>query len=131
MGTGSGNGLSFGGTRGSQPETLPGDDWFIGTSLSSAAKNYDIKDSNGDIYHFIEGTRISNTETFAGKGVRKKLKPETLQGLTREHGGRPKDWKHVKGTGFLDFRGRSREAEVHWFENGTNKVKFKLKKWLE
>ncbi len=131
MGTGSGKGLNFGGTAGSLPETVAEEDWHIGRSLSAAAKNYDVKDSNGDVYHFIEGTKLRNVETFAGKGVRKKLKPETLEGLCKEHGGRKRDWKHVKGTGFLDFKGRSREAEVHWFENGSNKVKFKVKKWLE
>lgn len=71
MGTGSGKGLNFGGTAGSLPETVAEEDWHIGQSLSAAAKNYDVKDSNGDVYHFIEGTKLRNVETFAGKGVRK------------------------------------------------------------
>ncbi len=132
MGTGSGKGLAFGRTAGSLPKTVAEDDWYIGRSLSSAAKNYDVKDKNGHIYHFIEGTKIDNAETFAGKGVRSKLKPQVSKGLSVQHGGRPKDWKHVKGTGYLDYHGRSRKAEIHWFEEShVGKVKFMIKKWLD
>lgn len=132
MGTGSGAGLNFGGTKGSLPEIIKEEDWHVYKSLGAAALNYDVFDSKGRSYRFIGNSTISNVETFAGKGVRKKLRPEVSLGLSGQYGGRPKDWKHCKGTGYLDFHGRARQAEVHWFEESkVGKVKFKIKKWLE
>lgn len=143
MGGGAGRGLDFGATYGSgrlpighgielEPETVPGKGLTIGKSLSAAALNYDVKDSKtGKSYKFLEGTSIRNVEVFAGKGVRNKLKPEVSQGLSRQVGGRPRDWKHVKGIGTLVVNGHPADAEVHWFEAaGQPKVKFKVKRWL-
>lgn len=140
MGGGYGRGLDFGATWGSgklplagfEPETLPEANIQIGRSLSAKALNYDIKDPHtGRIFRFLEGTTIRNVEVFAGKGVRNKLNPKVALGLSQQIGGRPRDWKHVKGIGVVDCNGQSREAEVHWFEaSGQPKVKFKIKRWL-
>ena len=101
----------------------------IGKSVGAAALNYSVKDPRtGVSFKFVGGTTIHDVQTFAGHGVRNKLKPQTLAGLKKEFGGRPKDWKHVKGIGTLNFYGRPREAEVHWFEEKTvGKVKFRVK----
>lgn len=140
MGGGYGRGLDFGATWGSgklplagfEPETLPEANIQIGRSLGAKALNYDIKDPHtGRIFRFLEGTTIRNVEVFAGKGVRNKLNPKVALGLSQQIGGRPRDWKHVKGIGIIDYNGQSREAEVHWFEaSGQPKVKFKIKRWL-
>lgn len=140
MGGGYGLGLDFGATWGSgrlalsdlEPERTPGESFQIGRSLGAKALNYDVKDPvTGLSYRFLEGSTIGNVEVFAGKGVRKKLKPEVAKGLSEQVGGRPRDWKHVKGIGTLDYKGNARDAEVHWFEaSGQPKVKFKVKKWL-
>ena len=45
----------------------------IGRSLGAMAKNYDVFDGAGNLYHFAEGTRIQNAQVFAGKGVRTSL----------------------------------------------------------
>lgn len=74
---------------------------------------------------------IRNVEVFAGKGVRNKLNPKVAKGLSEQIGGRPRDWKHLKGIGTLDYKGHARDAEVHWFEAaGQPKVKFKIQEWL-
>lgn len=140
MGGGYGRGLDFGATWGSgklpltniEPETIPGESFQIGRSLGARALNYSVNDpKTGEIYRFLEGTSIKNVEVFAGKGVRKKLKPEVANGLSEQIGGRPRDWKHVKGIGTLDYHGRAKKAEIHWFEaKGQPKVKFKVKEWL-
>lgn len=142
MGGGAGRGLDFGATYGSgrlplryrieEPETLAEGDFSIGKSLGAAALNYDVKDPrSGKSYRFLEGTTVSNVEVFAGKGVRNKLKPEVAYGLSQQIGGRPRDWKHVKGIGTLNVNGQAVDAEVHWFEaSGQPKVKFKVKRWL-
>lgn len=140
MGGGAGKGLDFGATWGSgklpledlEPEIIAQESFFIGRSLSAAALNYSVRDpKTGRSYRFIEGTEITNVEVFAGKGVRNKLKPQVAEGLSKQVGGRPRDWKHVKGVGVLSYSGHSRKAEIHWFEaSGQPKVKFKVKEWL-
>ena len=54
------------------------------------------------------------------------------EGFSKEFGGDPKDWQHVKGFGLIDFYEEQRPAEVHWFQNkDVGKVKFKIKEWLK
>lgn len=142
MGGGVGRGLDFGATFGSgklplvyqisEPNLLSEESFSIGKSLGAAALNYDVSDPmSGKSYRFLEGTTICNVEVFAGKGVRNKLKPAVARGLSEQVGGRPRDWKHVKGIGILNVDGHARAAEVHWFEAaGQPKVKFKVKEWL-
>ncbi|MBE6465800.1 hypothetical protein [Denitrobacterium detoxificans] len=140
MGGGGGYGLDFGATWGSgrlplsivEPSAIPQEDIQIGRSLGCRALNYDVKDPRtGKVYKFLEGSKISNVEVFAGKGTRNKLKPQVAEGLSKQIGGKPRDWKHVKGVGTLEYKGRTRKAEVHWFEaSGQPKVKFKVKEWL-
>ncbi len=139
MGGGISKGFGFGLTIGSKttnsqlPVFLNHKTFRIGRSLGAAALNYNVKDSHsGASFKFIEGTEIHYVQTFAGHGVRNKLRSKTLAGLVSEYGGRPKNWMHVKGIGTLDFYGRPRKAEVHWFEEkSVGKVKFKVKVWLE
>ena len=140
MGGGAGKGLSFGNTWGTgqlpiltvEPKALLQEDWHVGRSLGARAVNYDVKDSKtGKSFRFIEGSTIRNVEVFVGKGTCNKLSKKVAGGLSQQIGGRPKDWKHVKGTGSLDVNGRAVTAEVHWFEaSGQPKVKFKVKRWL-
>lgn len=108
-------------------------DTHIGKSVGSKAKNYDVLDpSTGEFFKFVEGTRIRNSEVFAGYGVKKSLKEEVIEGLTKEFGGNPSKWQHAKGIGTLEFHGEERNAEVHWFqEESVGKIKFKVKEWLE
>ena len=141
MGGGTGKGLDFGNTLGSgrlpldigESNTLQEEDWHIGRSLGAAAMNFDVKDPRtGRAYRFIEGTSITNVEVFAGKGARHKLSPKVSHGLSEQIGGKPRDWQHVKGIGTLDYHGRARRAEIHWFQaKGVGKVKFKVKEWLD
>lgn len=103
----------------------------IGRSIGAKAKNYVVVDkSTGEEYYFVEGTRTQNSQVFAGKGGVKPLHEEVAQGLAAEFGGKPEDWQHCKGKGWLDVDGESVKAEVHWFQNGSEKVKFKVKRWL-
>ena len=114
------------------PDSYVDEPFYIGRSLGAGAMNYDVRDpKTGRAYRFVEGTEIDNPTVFAGKGTRNKLHSKTIEGLTREFPGtRGKDWKHSKGSGVLDFNGRARRAEVHWFEEqSVGKIKFKIKRW--
>lgn len=69
---------------------------------------------------------------FAGKGGVNPLRPETIEGLVEQIGGKPSEWQHCKGIGTIDFRGEDRDAEVHWFQEATvGKHKFQIKRWLD
>ena len=103
----------------------------IGRSIGAKAKNYVVVDkSTGEEYYFVEGTRTQNAQVFAGKGGVNPLREEVAQGLSDEFGGKPEDWQHCKAKGWLDVDGEAVKAEVHWFQNGSEKVKFKVKRWL-
>ena len=122
--------VTYGGS--SLPDSYEDEPFWIGRSLGAAAMNYDVRDpKTGRTYRFVEGTEIENPTVFAGKGTRNKLHPETIQGLKREYpDARGKDWKHSKGDAVLDYNGRARRAEVHWFEErSVGKIKFKIKRW--
>ena len=99
--------------------------------VGAKAKNYVVVDkSTGEEYYFVEGTRTQNAQVFAGKGGVNPLREEVAQGLSDEFGGKPEDWQHCKAKGWLDVDGEAVKAEVHWFQNGSEKVKFKVKRWF-
>lgn len=112
-------------------DTIPLKDVYFGRSVGARALNYDVLDpETGESFKFAEDTRLQNSEVFAGKGVKKRLKEEVAEGLADQLGGAPEDWKHCKAIGQVDFYGEIREAEVHWFEaEGIGKHKFKIKRW--
>lgn len=108
-------------------------DTVIHKGVGAKPKNYDVIDpASGEYFNFVEGTRIQDSEVFAGYAVKKPLNEAVAEGLTREFGGNPKKWQHAKGIGVLDYHGEELKAEVHWFqEESVGKVKFKVKEWLE
>lgn len=105
----------------------------IGKSIGAKAKNYDILDpQTGEYFNFVEGTKIQNPKVFAGKGGTKPLNPEVADGLSKQIGGKPENWQHLKGIGVIDYYGEEVKAEVHWFqEESVGKHKFKVKRWLD
>ena len=108
-------------------------DTLIGKSLGAKSRNYDVIDpSTGEIFNFAEGTKIQNSEVFAGYKTKNPLNEEVKLGLTDEYGGQPNKWQHCKGNGVLDVDGEETRAEVHWFqEESVGKVKFKVKAWID
>lgn len=118
-------------TKARNTDTIKIKDTIIHKSVGARHKNYDIVDpETGNIYHFSEGTRIQNSEVFAGKGTRHPLHEGVPEGLAKQFGGIAADWQHCKGHGILDYDGEERPAEVHWFQEKTvGKVRLKVKRW--
>lgn len=112
-------------------DTISLKDTVIRKAVGAKAKNYEVVDpETGDIYYFVEGTRIQNSEVFAGSGTKHPLHDGVAEGLTEQFGGEPSKWQHCKGHGILDYDGEERPAEVHWFQEKTvGKVRFKVKRW--
>ena len=108
-------------------------DFSIGRSVGAKAMNYDVLDpGTGEFFNFVEGSRIQNSEVFAGKGTSHPLKEDVALGLSEQIGGKPENWQHVKGIGTLDYYGEERVAEVHWFQEKTvGRHKFKVKRWVD
>ncbi len=115
-----------------KPDTIRLEDTEIFRGVGAKGINYDIEDVDGRIYHYVEGSRVQNREVFAGFGTRTPLRDGVPEGLTKEFGGTPSKWQHVKGFGLIDDNGESVRAEVHWFQEETvGQVKHKIKRWLE
>lgn len=114
------------------PLTIRGESITIGKSVGAAALNYTIKDpASNKTYKFYGGTKITNVQVFAGKGVRNKLRPEVAAAMARKYGGKPTDWQHAKGLGTVERDGRLRTVEVHWFQAKNRGMhEFKIKDWL-
>lgn len=114
-------------------ETLSINDIQIFKSIGARSNNYNIIDpTTGEIFHFVEGTKIQNAQVFAGKNVKTPLRPEVAIGLSEQIGGKPLNWQHCKGIGIIDYYNEERIAEVHWFqEESVGKTNFKIKRWLD
>lgn len=113
--------------------TISLEDTLIHKSVGAKSRNYDvISPDSGDVFHFVEGTKIQNSEVFAGKGTKHSLHEGVAEGLAEQYGGDPDKWQHCKGNGVIDYEGEERKAEVHWFQEETvGKVKFKVKRWID
>ena len=103
----------------------------IGRSVGAKSKNYEVMDlSTGEMFNFVEGTRIQDVKVFAGKGSSNIYKKAYK--YAEEHGGNVDDWQHVKGKGWLDTPDGERFAEVHWSQcEGIGKHDFFVKRWLD
>ena len=106
-------------------------DIMFGRSLGAKAKNYKVMDlETGEMFSFVEGSKLQNVEVFAGKGTgtpyRKAYK------YANRIGGKPEDWQHVKGNGWIAATDADRFAEVHWSQcEGFGKHDFFVKRWLD
>jgi len=116
-----------------EPDTVSIPDTLIHRSLGAAARNYSIIDpESGEEFKFVDGSKIQNSEVFAGHGTKHPLYEEVAQGLSEQIGGDPQKWQHCKGIGHIDVDGEDIKAEVHWFQEASvGKHKFKIKKWLD
>lgn len=104
---------------------------YIGKSLGAKSKNYDIMDlQTGEHFHLVENTSLYDVEVFAGKGVHDPY-GEAVKYATK-YGGKPEDWQHVKGKGWVDCLDEYRLAELHWSQcEGYGKHEFFVKRWLD
>lgn len=122
-------------TKAQSTDIIPIKDTIIRKSVGAKYKNYKVADKTTGIeYEFAPGSRIQNSEVFAGKGTKHPLHEGVAEGLTEQFGGTPSKWQHAKGNGVLldEITGEEYSAEVHWFQEETvGKVKFKVKRWLD
>ena len=108
-------------------------DTIIHKSVGAKSWNYEILDpASGEYFEFVEGTKIQNSQVFAGYGTKTPLHQEVAEGLADEFGGDARLWQHCKGIGHVNVNGEDIAAEVHWFQEATaGKHKFKVKYWID
>lgn len=107
-------------------EALDLGDEFIGKSVGTKVRNFDIRLADGKTAHLAEGTYLRNKEVFAGKGTKIPIRQE--DNLIKIYGGKKGEWAKVKGHATLEVDGKTFEAEVHWYEEpGVGKVDMKHK----
>ena len=106
-------------------------DILIGKSVGAKSKNYEVMDlATGEMFRFVEGTRLQDVEVFAGKGSSKVY--NNAYKYADAHGGKVEDWQHVKGKGWLQTTDGDRRAEAHWSQcEGIGKHDFFVKRWLD
>lgn len=106
------------------------DEIIIPRSLSAAGFRDTVKLPNGGYTKLTQGTKITKIVVFAGGNSNKKVK--VANHLAKQYKNKPKDWKKVRGEGFVDFKGKPARCELHWFESKqTGRVKMKVKRWFE
>lgn len=103
----------------------------IGRSVGAKALNYDVIDfRTGEMFRFVEGSKLQDVEVFAGKGTRKVY--ENAWKYADKHGGKEEDWQHVKAKGWLETPEGEKHAEVHWSQCANiGKFDFFVKEWLD
>lgn len=103
---------------------------YIGRNLGSGAMKERVKTPDGHYARLTPGTKITKVVTFAGKGTKKPVK--VAKYLAEQYGVPEREWRKLRGDGYVDFDGRSRHAELHWFETEqTGRVKMKVKRWFD
>lgn len=92
-------------------------------------KNSIIDFETGMEYHIGGNGRITNVETFAGKGVKEKY--HKAYKYSEKYGGLPEEWKHMKGKAYIENEFESGFAEIHWSEHDVyGSYDPFVKKWL-
>lgn len=101
----------------------------VGRSVGAAAKRYSVKmpESKQHI-KLAEGQQIEGT-VFAGKGTNKEIQMKYLL-ESRYHIPAP-EWQKVSGKGKVIVRGKTRMAELHWYEANGSIVELKVKRFLD
>ena len=89
---------------------------IIPPSVGARVFQSDIIDfKTGIDYHIGGDGRITNVQVFAGKGSSTPY--YKAYKYANKIGGKPEEWKHVKGIAFIENEFESGRAEIHWSEH--------------
>ena len=104
-------------------------DEIIHRSLGASGRNYPVKLPNGNHAKLAEGTKITNIKVFAGKDTNEPIRDAIY--LETDFGIQAEKWQKVRGEGIIMNNGRPCKAEIHWYEAEGQKVKMKVKRWID
>ena len=111
-------------------DTIRLPDETIPKSIGAKWVNEDISMPDGTTAKFVEGSKITHKEVFAGKGTKTPIRD--IERLVKEYpNSKAEHWQKVKGRAELEWNGEQIKAEVHWYEEpNIGRVEPKSKKEL-
>ena len=103
----------------------------ITRGVGPRGQNYWVLDfSTGKEYSLVPNTVIKNVTVFAGKGTKTAFR--AAEKYADRYGGKPEDWQHAKGNGWLQTEEGDRPAEIHWVQHeNAGRYEFFVKRWLD
>lgn len=117
-------------SKGAKNGILELGDIIIPKSLGAGAFRDVVRLPSGQLSKISEGTKITKVIVIAGKGTNTQLK--VSEHLSKQYNVPHDEWKKVRGDGYVDYEGKSRHAELHWFHSDkTGRVKMKVKRWFD
>ena len=81
--------------------------------LETALRSTPVKLPDNTLSKITEGAKISDIETFAGKGSNKELRVKDF--LVQNYGGQANEWQHSKARTYVDTAEGPKKAVIHWF----------------
>lgn len=102
-------------------------DVVIPGNAGAKFKDTVVRLPDGSEAKLVPGTRITEVETIAGAGKKRKI--DEIDGLMITYPDSTEElWKKKKGKGYIEYSGENYKVELHWYEEPTvGKVKFKVK----
>jgi len=101
----------------------------IGRSVGASAKNYPVRLPDGNHAKFAEGTEITKIKVFAGNGTDMPIRNAIF--LENDYNIPAYKWQKVRGEAIIVESGKKRRVEIHWYEAENQKVKIKVKRYLD
>lgn len=74
----------------------------------------------GKRYKFKKGTKIKHIIVFAGAGTSTEFRNASL--FASKYHGKPEDWQHCLGYGYVVKNGVAKYSEVHWYQHKDGNV---------
>ena len=113
------------------PSTIPLPDEQLPRSVGAKWINYEVRDLySGEMYRFVEGSRLQNVEVFCGYGTNHIYRDAYKYAV--KVGGLPEEWQHVKAIGILDTPEGYRKAEIHWSQHRIyGRHDMFIKRWID
>ena len=99
-------------------------------SLGARWANEEIGMPDGSTAKFVEGSKITNKQVFAGKGTKKPIRD--IERLVKEYPNTKAElWQKVKGFADIEWKNEQLRVEIHWYEEPSiGRVETKYKKEL-
>ena len=104
-------------------------DYTVPRSIGAAGRRYNVRLPEGDHGTLKEASKITKIKTFAGKGTRYEIREKYL--LESIYGHLADEWQKNRGEGIVIVKGRERRAEIHWYEADGDRVRMKVKRYLD
>ncbi len=101
----------------------------IGRSVGASAKNYPVRLPDGNHAKFAEGTEITKIKVFAGNGTDMPIRNAIF--LENDYNIPANKWQKIRGEAIILESGKKRRVEIHWYEAENQKVKIKVKRYLD